>query len=142
MLDEIEAAQKKQAARATGVAEPKTAHKEAHGNVAFGAEVDIREYVVPGAYTVFDFYSEFCGPCRKISPFLDKLDQSRSDLSVVRVDINRPGVRGIDWASPVARQYRLESVPHFKIFGPDGNLMAEGEQAYRQVIGWIQKLEG
>lgn len=153
MLDQIDQVQESAADRA---AAGESAEQEARGGadgasagdkkrVSYipGAQpVEIAEYAVAGETTVFDFYSEFCGPCRQISPFLERLDKARGDLSVVKVDINRPGVRGIDWGSPVARQYRLQSVPHFKIYGPDRKLMSEGEPAYRQIVGWIQQLEG
>ena len=106
-------------------------------HISKGQEVALADYLVPGKITVFDFYSEYCPPCRRISPKLVKLHQTRDDIAVVKVDINRPGEKGIDWQSPVARQYRLESVPHFKVYGPDGKLQAEGDAAYEMIAGWI-----
>ena len=107
-------------------------------HISQGQTITLADYLVPGKTTVFDFYSEFCPPCRRISPELVKLHQKRDDIAVVKVDINRPGVRGIDWQSPVARQFSLESIPHFKVFGPDGTLKAEGDPAYEMVMGWLQ----
>ena len=79
-------------------------------------------------------------PCRRISPLLKKLDEKRSDIVVVKVDINRKDVQGhIDWQSPVARQYKLQSIPHFMIFSPDGKLEAEGEAAYTKVMNLLQQ---
>ena len=60
---------------------------------------------------------------------------------VVKVDINRPKHQGIDWKSPVAQQYGLRSVPHFKVYGPDGKLIAEDKEASRLVRGWLEKAE-
>jgi hypothetical protein len=54
----------------------------------------------------------------------------------VFVDINRPGVKGIDWDSPVSLQFNLPSTPQFKIYGPDGKLQAEGRPAYDLVKKW------
>jgi thiol-disulfide isomerase/thioredoxin len=106
-----------------------------------GQQVNIADYIVKGKTTIFDFYSEFCPPCTRISPLLEKLaEQRQQDIAVVKVDINRPGVQGIDWDSPVARQYGLNSIPHFKIFGPDGRLQAEGQPAYQQVIQLVTPL--
>jgi len=90
--------------------------------IAQGQKVNLADYVVKGKTTVFDFYSEYCPPCVAIAPALKKLAESRSDVVVVKVDINRPGVRGIDWGSPTAQQFGLRSIPHFKIYGPDGKL--------------------
>lgn len=98
-----------------------------------GEAVDIERHLVKGKTVVFDFYSDFCGPCRQVGPRLEKLDTRREDLVVVRVDINRPAVQGIDWNSPVARQYGLHSIPHFVIYSPDGKKLAEGQEASAQV---------
>ena len=104
--------------------------------ISHGQQVNLQDYLTAGKTTIFDFYSEFCGPCRMLSPKLEQLAQMRPDLALVKVDINRPGQQGIDWQSPVARQYSLQSIPHLKIYGADGKLMAEGEQAYQLVMGW------
>lgn len=106
--------------------------------VSHGEEVSLADLAVPGKTTVFDFTSEYCPPCRAIAPKLDKLHADRADIAVVKVDINRPGIKGIDWKSPVARQYALRSIPHFKVFGPDGTMVAEGDEARAMVGKWIQ----
>ena len=75
--------------------------------IAHGAKVDIKEHLVAGKTTIVDFTSEYCPPCRYFSPLLDELHAAREDLAVVKVDINRPDVRGIDWDSPVVAQYGI-----------------------------------
>ena len=124
---------------ATGGATSKPA-KPLH--IAKGAQVQITDYVVPGKTTVFDFYSDFCGPCVQMTPSLEKLHSERADVVVVKVDINRPGTKGIDWKSPVAQQYKLQSIPHFKVYGPDGKLLAEdapGNAKARQIVTALMK---
>lgn len=105
-----------------------------------GEPVDLAAYTVDGKITVFDFMSDYCPPCVQISPWLDRLHAERADIQVVKIDINRPGVRGIDWQSPTLRQFGIRSIPHFKIYGADGELMQEGQPAYQQIVGWIQAL--
>ena len=78
--------------------------KPAH--IAKGQPVKITDYLVPGKTVIFDFYSDFCGPCVQVAPALEKLHQTNPNVVVVKVDINRPGIRNIDWKSPVAQQYR------------------------------------
>lgn len=110
--------------------------------IAQGEEVKLADYLVPGKTTVFDFTSEFCPPCREIAPMLEKVHATRADVAVVAVDINRAGVKGIDWKSPVAKQYGLRSIPHFKVFGPDGKMIAEDkpdDAAARKMISkWFK----
>ncbi len=104
-----------------------------------GKILDLRPLLVPGRVTLIDFYSPFCPPCRFLAPLLEQLGQRRPDLIVKKVNINRPGFQGIDWKSPLARQYQLRSVPYFLIFNPQGKLMARGQAAMQQLEGWLKE---
>lgn len=111
---------------------------EAPLQISHGAEVKLTDYLVPGKTTIFDFSSQYCPPCRAISPKLDALHKKRDDIAVVKVDINRAETKKIDWQSPVAQQYKLHSIPHFKVFSPEGKLIAEGDKASELVEGWVE----
>jgi thiol-disulfide isomerase/thioredoxin len=106
-----------------------------------GAEFDVKSYLQKGKMNIVDFYSDFCPPCRKISPLLKKLDQQRQDLVVLAVDINRKGVKGIDWVSPLALQYKLNSIPHFQIYDADGDLTKEGQEAYLEIVAMLNRAD-
>jgi thiol-disulfide isomerase/thioredoxin len=106
--------------------------------ISNGQKVALADYLVPGKTTVFDFYSEYCPTCRAIAPDMKKLHANRADIAVVFVNVNRPGVKVIDWQSPVVKQYDLPSTPQLKVFGPDGKLVAEGKPAYQLVTGWFK----
>jgi thiol-disulfide isomerase/thioredoxin len=106
-----------------------------------GDRVNIESLIRPGKTNIVDFYSDYCPPCRKISPMLKKLDRQRDDIVVIKLDINRPGVRGIDWNSPLAQQYNLRAIPYFLIYDSAGNLTHRGESAMRQV-GRLLQSEG
>lgn len=99
-----------------------------------GAEFAIESHLQRGKTNIVDFYSEHCPPCRQISPLLKKLEKKRADLVVLKVDIDRKGAGSIDWLSPLARQYGLQSVPSFRIYDPEGNLAKQGQEAYMEVL--------
>lgn len=111
-------------------------------HVSRGQPIKLADYLSPGKTVIFDFYSDFCGPCVAVAPRLEKLHAKRADIVVVKVDINRPGVKGIDWQSPVTKQFGLRSIPHFKVYGPDGKLVAEdgpgGRKAAEMVLAWAK----
>lgn len=102
-----------------------------------GAELAIGDYLQNGKTNIVDFYSDYCPPCRKISPLLRELGRKRPDLAILPVDINRKGVKGIDWASPLARQFALRSIPHFKVYDGDGNLLKEGQEAWLEIFAFF-----
>jgi len=101
--------------------------------------VNLEKKLVKGKTNIVDFYSEYCPPCRKIAPLLKKLDDRREDIAVIKININRRGVRGIDWQSPIARQFKLRSIPHFIIVSPSGMLRYEGKKAYEFVIEQLRE---
>ena len=117
--------------------------------VSQGETVQLTDYLVPGKTVIFDFTSKYCPPCRFYAEPLHKLHTTRDDIVVVKVDINRPGVQRIDWQSPVAQQFKLQSIPQFKVYGPDGKLLAEDrisrearDPAARKLVdGWIAQLK-
>jgi thiol-disulfide isomerase/thioredoxin len=108
-------------------------------HVSLGKTIVLADHLVPGKTTIVDFTSKYCGPCQRYNEPLAKL-HARSDLAVVKVDINRPEVKGIDWKSPVSQQFALQSIPHFKVYGPDGKLIAEDTDASRAGQTLVQKL--
>ena len=124
-------------------------------SIAQGQAIDLADFLVTGKITVFDFTSEYCPPCRGYADPLLQLHRQKAGIAVVKVDINRPEIHKIDWSSPVAKQYDLHSIPHFKVYGPDGRLVAEDKitfgpdgqpvdrnSAARQLVDkWISSLE-
>jgi thiol-disulfide isomerase/thioredoxin len=98
-----------------------------------GQEVEIQPLLLKGKINIVDFFSKFCPPCMAISPKLEQLEQKSPDIHVIKLDINRPDIKGIDWTSPLAREFSLQSIPHFKIFDGEGKLMKEGDPAFAEV---------
>ena len=116
-----------------------SSHSSSSAGFAPGQEFDIEDLVVDGKITIFDFYSEYCPPCRKISPLLRRLDRKRDDIAVIKIDINRQGTREIDWGSPLAIQYNLKSIPYFIVYKASGSLWYKGRKASTYIYGLIQK---
>ena len=101
--------------------------------------INLTSMVVSGKLNIVDMYSEFCPPCRAIAPYLEKLAKARPDIHVIRIDINRKGHRGIDWGSPIAKQFNLRSIPHFILVDGDGKVLKEGKSAYKKVVDMIKE---
>lgn len=109
--------------------------------VAHGEEIDLAKELVPGKTCIVDFFSEYCGPCMQIAPYLEQLVDSRDDLLLVKVDINRPGHEGIDWASPAAQQFKLESIPALAVYDGEGKLVAEGDAGRDKVFEMLSAMD-
>ena len=104
-----------------------------------GQPLDVKSLVTSGRITVIEFFSPACPPCLRLAPLMERLAAARRDLAVKKLDINRPGVRGIDWQSPLAQQYQIRSVPYFMIFNSRRKLTATGREAAQQVEEWLRE---
>ncbi|HVY56022.1 MAG TPA: thioredoxin family protein [Thermodesulfobacteriota bacterium] len=87
--------------------------------ISEGRLVDLIEYLVPGKYTAFYFYAEWCGPCRILKPRLEKFVQDGNKLVLRELNI-------INWENPLVTYYKLPSIPYFIIYGPDGKFVERG----------------
>lgn len=91
--------------------------------IARGERVDLHAHIDGDAHLLLDFYADWCAPCRALEPTLQRLAAADPDRLVVRkIDI-------IDWQSPVVAQFGIRSIPHLKLYAPDGTLVAEGPAA-------------
>lgn len=50
-----------------------------------------------------DFWAPWCGPCRMVGPVLEQISEERSDIKVVKVNI--------DEEMDLAREYGIMSIP-------------------------------
>ena len=67
-----------------------------------------------------DFWAEWCGPCRMVSPILDEISNEHGDkLTIVKVNV--------DEEPALAQQYGITSIPALHVF-KDG-------QVVKQIIG-------
>ncbi|MCL4290239.1 MAG: thioredoxin [Thermoleophilia bacterium] len=57
---------------------------------------------------IVDFWAEWCGPCRAVAPVLDRIAEERTELKVVKVNI--------DEEPDLARRYGVMSIPTIILF--------------------------
>ena len=65
--------------------------------------------------TLVDFYADWCGPCRMVSPIVDEIAAERSDITVGKVNV--------DDENALAMKYGVMSIPTLIVF-KDGKAAA------------------
>lgn len=103
-----------------------------------GASLHVERYLVPGKYTIVEYFSPYDAPSANLASQLAQLSAARPDLAVRTVNINRPEIQGVDWQSPIAQEMQLQTLPYVQIFDPGRNLRAQARPALTQVMQWVQ----
>ena len=55
-----------------------------------------------------DFYADWCGPCRMVSPIVDEISEERSDITVGKVNV--------DDENALAMKYGVMGIPTLIVF--------------------------
>ncbi len=72
---------------------------------------------------LIDFYADWCGPCKMLSPIIDEIAEENSDIKVVKVNV--------DDSQDLAMKYQVMSIPTLVV-------IKNGEEVNRSV-GLIDK---
>ena len=107
-------------------------------------EVKFSDYVGNGKYVLVDFWSPWCGPCRREMPNIKQVyDKYKGDdfnvLSIavwerqpVNVTIETAAKLEMTWDQITNAQsipteiYGIEGIPHVMLIGPDGTILKRG----------------
>ena len=107
-------------------------------------EVKFSDYVGKGTYVLVDFWSPWCGPCRREIPNIQKVYEQYKDkgLEVLSLAVweRKPQSHTIETAAELGMDwlhinncgqiptdiYGVEGIPHLMLIGPDGTILKRG----------------
>ncbi|KAK6511183.1 Cytoplasmic thioredoxin isoenzyme 2 [Arthrobotrys musiformis] len=72
------------------------------------SQKEFTEIIGKDKVTVVDFHATWCGPCKQIAPFVEKLAGEFKDAAFIKVDV--------DEVSDVAAEFGVRAMPTFMIF--------------------------
>ena len=107
-------------------------------------EVKFSDYVGKGTYVLVDFWSPWCGPCKREIPNIQQVYEQYKDkgLQVLSLAVweRKPQSHTIETAAELGMDwlhinncgqvptdiYGVEGIPHLMLIGPDGTILKRG----------------
>ena len=68
-----------------------------------------------GKITIVDFYADWCGPCRRISPILEKIAEADSGIALQKFNIDKH--------PDLAQEYQVTAIPRIIIYDKRGGVV-------------------
>ena len=106
---------------------------DSHGMVVTEKSFDAA--IAGDKLVMVDFYTTWCGPCKKMAPFVQQVRENRSkDVLVLQVDAEAQ--------AGIADRYRLEGYPTV-IFFKRGQVVGRvlGYQTYENLSGLVDRFK-
>jgi thiol-disulfide isomerase/thioredoxin len=100
--------------------------------ISNGESVDLQKYLVKDHIMIFDFYADWCGPCKILAPKIEELVNKDDTILLRQVNI-------VDWNSEVAKQYEIQFVPNIRVYNKQGQMVGEPTPDYNAVVKYIKE---
>jgi len=75
---------------------------------------EFEEAIKSNTNVIIQFSADWCGPCKRMTPVLEKFSEARSDVDSFKVDVGND--------NELAMQYEVKSIPMLAFF-KDGQLV-------------------
>ena len=73
-----------------------------------------------GKVVLLDFYADWCGPCRMVSPIVDEIAEERQDIIVGKINV--------DQEEALASEFGVYSIPTLVVM-KDGKILEQSAGA-------------
>lgn len=83
------------------------------------------EVLEKNGVALVDFYADWCGPCKMVSPIVDEISNEREDITVGKINV--------DESMLIAMQHNVQSIPTLIVF-------EDGKEKSR-IVGYVPKEE-
>lgn len=66
------------------------------------------EEAIKEGIVLVDFYADWCGPCKMLGPVLEQLAAKRTDVTILKVDVEA--------REDIAMQFKIMSIPTMHLY--------------------------
>lgn len=78
---------------------------------------DFRSMIMNNKIFILDFYASWCGPCKRIKPFYEKLAEEFTELTFCEIDIDN------EEYSEFVEEMQVKSMPTFIVYNYEEGIL-------------------
>ena len=84
-------------------------------------------------YTLIDFWADWCLPCKRMAPIIDRAVHQFENLTLDKVDADKPE------NEQLLRDYDVRSIPTLVLINDDGEIISAivGTHTEAQLLQWL-----
>lgn len=95
--------------RAAGLPEENGTASNTASGLSEMTKMDMDKMIIDNKLIIFDFFAEWCGPCKKLKPELEALEAAhKGQVKVVRIDVDKN--------KALARELQITEIPIIMIY--------------------------
>ena len=95
--------------RAAGLPEENGATSNTATGLSEMTKMDMDKMIIDNKLIIFDFFAEWCGPCKKLKPELEALEAAhKGQVKIVRIDVDKN--------KALARELQITDIPIIMIY--------------------------
>lgn len=83
---------------------------------------------------LLDFYADWCGPCKRLNPILEKISEENKDINIFKINVDKE--------NNLAAKFKIRNIPLIIIYNNGQQVLSlPGLNSYEKIMSEISSIK-
>jgi len=83
---------------------------------------------------LLDFYADWCGPCKRLNPILEKISEENKDINIFKINVDKE--------NNLATKFKIRNIPLIIIYNNGQQVLSlPGLNSYEKIMSEIASIK-
>jgi len=83
---------------------------------------------------LLDFYADWCGPCKRLNPILEKISEENKDINILKINVDKE--------NNLATKFKIRNIPLIIIYNNGQQVLSlPGLNSYEKIMSEIASIK-
>jgi len=83
---------------------------------------------------LLDFYADWCGPCKRLNPILEKISEENKDINILKINVDKE--------NNLATKFKIRNIPLIIIYNNGQQVLSlPGLNSYEKIMSEISSVK-